>query len=406
MKKIIIIGGGISGLAVLHYIKKRYQETVEVTLIEKNSDVGGTIASFESQGSIFETGPNGFLTNQPNTLEFIKDLGFLDQLIEANEDSKRRYIQMNGKLHLLPMDPVNFFKTPLLSATEKIRLIQGLFKKNISKDQSVYDYTAERFGPAVASRLVDPFLTGIYAGDIKRLHMGAAFPKMGTPKGQPKAKMCSFVNGMGSLIGQLALKYKSSIQIGVEVKDLAELKADTIICATPAYVAAELFGMPILQDIYYSPVAVVGMLIKKDSFKRLPDGFGYLIPSGEGKEVLGVLIESNVYTRQTSKDQIFLRVMMGGAHHPGIASYTKEQLQVLALKEIDEIYGLKEDSSSISVKLWTKGIPQYELDYPAIRQAITEELKKKQNLFLCANYLDGISFNDCIKNAKELVDSL
>ena len=406
MRTFAIIGGGISGLAALHYIKKRFGDEVQVTLYERNADVGGSIASQETQGFFFETGPNGFLTNQPNTLAFIEELGLSDQLIEANADAKRRYIQLAGKLHMLPTDPVSFIRTPLLRTREKIHLIQGLFNRNISKEQSVYDYTSKRFGVAVTNRLVDPFLTGIYAGDIKRLHMGYAFPKMATPKGQPKAKMCSFKKGMGSLIAQLYSRYRKDIQTGVEIKSLDQIKADTIICAAPAYVAAGLLNMDVLNRMYYAPIAVAGLLIKKNSFKTLPDGFGYLVPSTEGKEILGVLIESNVFVRQPDSDSIFIRVMMGGAHHPAFARFSESEVLSKAIAEIDQVYGLTSQPIRTSVKLWAKGIPQYDMDYPLIRQAIKEQLAQRPSLRLCANYLDGISFNDCINNAQEMVRHL
>ncbi|MEI7999511.1 MAG: protoporphyrinogen oxidase [Candidatus Omnitrophota bacterium] len=408
MKKIAIIGGGISGLAVLHYLKRRYKDTVEITLYERNPYVGGAIASLYAQGFLFETGPNAFLTNQPNTLVFIEELGFTDQVIEANHDSKRRYIQLGGKLHLLPMDPINFIKSPLLSTDEKFRLIQGLFIKNLPKDQSVYDYTSKRFGVAVSERLVDPFLTGIYAGNIKRLNMSCIFPKKSTSKGQKKVKtqLCSFKDGMGSFIKHISKQYKPFIKTGVEVKSLDQLKVDQIICSTPAHVASSLLGMDILKNILYSPIAVVGLVINNDTFNSIPDGFGYLIPSSEGKEVLGALIENNTFKRQSPEGKMFIRVMLGGAHHPEIINNKADEIVVKAIKEIDSIYGLKEKPQSASVKLWAKGIPQYELGYPAIRQTIKDELQKRPNLHLCANYLDGISFNDCIKNARELVEAI
>lgn len=401
MKKFAIIGGGISGLAVLHYLKKRYAHDVDITLYERSSSVGGCISSIETQGFFFETGPNGFLTNQPNTLEFLEEIGFSDQLIEANQEAKRRYIQLNGQLHLLPTDPLGFIQTPLLSTSNKFRLIGGLFRRNISKNQSVYDYTTARFGLAVTQRLVDPFLTGIYAGNIKRLHMGSAFPQLGQRKGKPR--LCSFKSGMGSLIQHLSKRYQAHIQTDREITSLDQIKADHIICCAPAYVASDLLGMDILNQIPYASLAVVGMLIKNESFKTLPDGFGYLVPSTEGKDVLGVLLESNIFTRQTGQGQTFIRVMLGGSHHPAIINDSPETILAKALKEIDQIYGLKDHPIASSVKLWPKGIPQYELAYPTLRQAIGQELKKRPHVYLCANYLDGISFNDCINNAKRLI---
>jgi oxygen-dependent protoporphyrinogen oxidase len=401
MKQIAIIGGGISGLAVLHYLKKRYREAISVKLYERNTQIGGTISS-QKQGFIFETGPNGFLTS-PSTLEFIEELNFTDQIIQANEASKRRYIQLDGKLHLLPADPFTFLQTPLLSSSDKLRLIKGLLNKDISKDQSIYEYASKRFGEVVTDRLIDPFLTGIYAGDIKRLHMEYAFPKFG--KGGGKNIMCSFKSGMGSLMNQLYQTYQSSIQTGIEIRSLSEIKADIIVLSTPAYVASELLGIDILNKVIYSPVAVVALKAKKKSFGILPDGFGYLIPSGEGKEILGVLLESNVFPRDTSEDEIVIRVMLGGAHHPEIIQKSPEELIEVALRELDLTYGLKGNPTAV-VKAWPKGIPQYDLDYPKLLPAIYEELKNKSHIRLCANYIGGISFNDCIKSARELAFQL
>ncbi len=403
MKKIAIIGGGISGLAVLHYLKQRFPD-IEIVLYESSSQVGGSIATLENQGFLFETGPNGFLTNQPNTLEFLKEIGFNDQLIEADASSSRRYVQINGRLHLLPMDPISFIKTPLLTMRQKFRLLKGFLITDISKDQSVYDYTSKRFGPAVTDRFVDPFLSGVHAGDIKRLHMKSVFLKLSHRRG--KAKLCSFKQGMGSLIAYLFKRYKAFIQTGVEIKSLDEIKADLFVVATPAYVTASLVKLDSLNQIYYSPIAVVGLAIKKSSFKKQPDGFGYLIPSTEGKEVLGVLLESNVFKRSSQEDLVFIRVMLGGRHHPEIAIQSQEQLIAKAIKEIDTVYGLKDQPQRIFIKLWAKAIPQYELNYSSIREDVRSFLERRPNLFLCANYLDGISFNDCIYNAKSFVAHL
>lgn len=406
MKRVAIIGGGISGLACLHYLKKRFERGIEVTLYERQSSLGGCIATRQAGGFCFETGPNGFLSNQPRTLELVDELGLSGELIEADQSSKRRYIQLSGQLHLLPSDPGSFFKTPLLSTAEKFCLIKGMFNKNVPKDQSIYDYTSARFGLAVTQRLVDPFLTGIYAGDIKRLHMSYAFPKMGTPKGQPKAKMCSFKNGMGSLIDSLQKRYHADIKTGLEIKSLDELKADTTILAVPAHIASGLLGMDILNGIYYAPVAVVGLLFKNEDFKKLPDGFGYLVPSDQGKEILGVLIESNVFKRQSGGDRVFVRVMLGGAHHPSFARYSEEEVLRKAQAELDGIYGLNSSPLESHVKIWPRGIPQYNMDYPDIISKVEEQLKHRPSVRLCANYYRGISFNDSIKNAAELVESL
>ena len=422
MNRVAIIGGGISGLAVLHYIKQRFGDTIETTLFERDSKVGGTIRSLKKDACLFEWGPNGFLDNQPASLQLIEELGLSDQLIEAGQQSARRYIQVNGQLQVIPASPIDFIQTPLLPTKDKWSLIKGFFKKNISTDCSIYDYVSQRFSSGIAESVVDPFISGIYAGDIKRLHMAAAFPKF-KRNGNKKSRMCSFKGGMGQIIEALDSRYKQYIKKNSEV-DMnsplfftkrgiggVELK-EIVILATPAYAAVLIIknSNPVLAkflaEIPYAPVAVVGLLFNEDSFKKKPDGFGYLIPSKEEKDILGVLIESNVYAGRSGKGQVLVRVLLGGAHHPEIINDGEGDLIAKATKEINNIYGLVSHPVETIVKAWPKAIPQYELNYPHWRQSVAQECAKTPGLYLCANYLDGISFNDCVKNAKSLVDTL
>jgi len=405
-KRIAIIGGGISGLTVLHYLKQRFGDSVETTLYEREAQVGGTIRSFKSDSCLFEWGPNGFLDNQPASLQLIEELGLTDQLIEAQWTSRRRYIQIKGKLHAIPMDLFSFIQTPLLPQNDKWSLIKGIFKKNISKDRSIHDYISQRFSPRIAEAIIDPFISGIYAGDIKRLHMASAFPKL-KRKGFRRSRMCSFKEGMGQMIVALYNRYKDNIKTNSRVS-LAETNADITIVATPAYAAAKILVRlnpvlaSILAQVPYAPIAVVGLLFGQDSFKKKPDGFGYLIPSNENKNILGVLIESHVYAQRARGDQMMIRVMLGGAHHPDIINESPDKIQSQAIEEINNVYGLTTNPIKTFVQLWPQAIPQYEINYPHWRQSIDEQCVKTPGLYLCANYLDGISFNECINNAKTL----
>ena len=410
MKRIAIIGGGISGLTVLHYLKQRLEDDVQITLFEREASTGGTIRSFKKDSCLFEWGPNGFLDNQAATLQLIKELGVTDQLIEADPRSHRCYVQMKGELNELPAGAIDFIRTPLLPLKDKWSLITGIFKKNISRDLSIYDYVSKRFSLLIAESLVDPFIRGIYAGDIKRLHMASAFPKL-KRKGFKRSRMRSFKGGMGQIIEALDKRYQRHIQANSEISSV-QTNADITVIATPAYAAAKIVeGVnPVLSQaldqIPYAPIAVAGLLFKQDSFKKKPDGFGYLIPSKANKDILGVLIESNVYAGRAGDHEIMIRVMLGGAHHPAIINDEAEPLLAKAIKEIDSVYGLISSPIETFVKIWPKAIPQYEINYPHWRQLIAEQCAKTPGLYLCANYLDGVSFNDCVNNAKSLASLL
>ena len=391
---------------VLHYLKKNLGDSVEITLFEHEASTGGTIRSFKKDSCLFEWGPNGFLDNQLASLQFIEELGLTDQLIEAQAAARRCYIQIKGELSGVPMGPIDFIRTPLLPLKDKWSLITGIFKKNISKDRSIYDYVSQRFSLLIAESLVDPFISGIYAGDIKRLHMASAFPKL-KRKGFPRSRMLSFKGGMEQIIETLDKRYQKHIQTNSEISSVP-VNADVVIVATPAYAAAKIVEntnpvlSQLLTQIPYAPVAVAGLIFKQDSFKKKPDGFGYLIPSKENKDILGVLIESNVYAGRAGDNETMVRVILGGDHRPAIINESQEKIIGLAIKEIDSIYGLTAGPLETFVKLWPQAIPQYEINYPHWRQSITEQCAKTPGLYLCANYLDGVSFNDCIYNAKVL----
>jgi len=406
MKHITIIGGGISGLAVLHYLKQSLGESAEIKLYERETATGGTIRSFKKSSSLFEWGPNGFLDNQPISLQLIEELGISDNLITAAPQAQRRYIQIKNELIKVPTGPIGLMTTPLLPLKDKWSLFTGIFKNKISQDRSIDGYVSQRFSPRIAQDIVDPFIRGIYAGDIKRLHMASAFPKF-KRHGFKRPRMRSFHGGMGQIIETLHQRYKKHIQTNLEISSVP-MDADITIIATPAYSAAKIVENinPVLgqalDQIPYAPIAVAGLLFKNDSFKKIPDGFGYLIPSSAGKDALGVLIESNVYAGRAGEDQVMMRVMSGGAHHPAIINDSHDQIIKKAIKEIDDIYGVLSNPIDTFVKLWPKAIPQYEINYPQWRQSIADLCSKTPGLYLCANYLDGISFNDCICNAKAL----
>ena len=268
---------------------------MDITLYERNAKVGGNIQTIIEDGFLFETGPNGFLSNNPSTLQFIEEIGLKADLIQANRGARRRYIQMKGQLVKLPISPFGFMQTPLISFLNKCLLVKGAFTKYISKDRSIYDYVSKRFNKDVAENLIDPFIKGICAGDIKRLHMDYAFPKF-TKKRNGKMRMHSFKNGMGEVIDRLNELYAKNIKTNYTVKSLNEIKADRIICTIPAFAASDLLQIPVLKKIRYVPVSVVGLGFSAQAFKNIPDGFGYLIPTNQGKEILGVVLESNVYT--------------------------------------------------------------------------------------------------------------
>lgn len=452
-KNIVIIGGGISGLALLHYLKQKYsrRDDVQIILLEKNDHLGGTICSLKKDGSLFETGPNGFLDSKPRTPELIKDLGLKDSLVRANEESKIRYLSVHNTLHPFPINPQSFLSFKLFTPLEKLRIFREWFvAKGNNPSESVYDFGKRRFGEKFARLFLDPMVSGIYGGDARRTVLKAVFPKiyqleqehgslfkalMKTRKtreakdnsmGSPAGTLTSLRHGMAQLIEAIGKRYQEHIRPRREVVSIScsqnqykilsragrPLAADDLFVCVPAYSAGPMLKnvdgkmAAELEKIFYAPLVVVGLVIPLKHFTVRPKGYGYLIPSSEGKEVLGVLFESNIFPGRCREDQMLFRVMIGGVRHPHILDKTKEQLTDLAFNEIRLRTGaggqrvlVREDLDEIFFVPWKKAIPQYDLEYSAAVDIIEKELCRHPRLHLVANYLKGVSLNDCIENA-------
>ncbi|MEK7816135.1 MAG: protoporphyrinogen oxidase [Pseudomonadota bacterium] len=443
-KTIIIIGAGISGLATLHYLKKKYAARPEVTILlfEQSPMPGGTIQSVTRGNCLFETGPNGFLDSsrrepngKPRTLEFVAELGLVGELVKAGRDARIRYICLNNVLYPFPMSPGSFFGFRPMRLREKLRVFAEPFvARGTDPDESVYGFGARRLGEKFSQLFLDPMVSGIYGGDARATVLKAAFGRIHELEqrygslsrammklrkgGMPKGTLTSFHRGQAQLTDALASRYAQDVRFNQEVQRIthvsgrfvvatagARYEADELFVCTPAYQAATMIKEMSpsmareLEKIRYSSMAVIGLVFPRKAFEHSPKGFGYLIPSSEGKEVLGVLFESNIFPGRCGKEEILLRIMVGGARHPDILAKSREALTALALKEVQTT--LKTEASPIETFFvqWPKAIPQYDVAYTQAERGLEEELKKWKGLYLVANYRKGVSLNDCIENA-------
>jgi oxygen-dependent protoporphyrinogen oxidase len=176
----VILGGGISGLALAWYLKKKYQETIHLTIIEKSSRAGGWIRSIQQQGFLFEEGPRSCRTKGAGiaTLELIEELGLENEVIAASPHAKKRYLYTGKQLRCLPQGIISSLFSPLTRG-----ILPALWKEwrkapEKCEDESIYDFFARRFSPEIAEQFIDPMVAGIYAGDIRQLSLRSCFPQL------------------------------------------------------------------------------------------------------------------------------------------------------------------------------------------------------------------------------------
>ncbi len=437
--RIVIVGGGISGLTAAHRLK---QSGLDVTLLEREDTVGGKARTSSADGLSFDWGPNGFLANAPDTLELVKDLGLETELLAAADAAKDRFV-WRGALVKLPGTPPAALITPLLSPLEKLRALREWFVPALRepRPESVYDFAARRFGRAVAERLILPMVTGITAGDARTTSLDALFPRMrameqtkgsllraliGAQRQVRKsgvkpapARLTSFkAGGIQRLPDRLREVLGPSVRTGVTAKGLERfggryhvqtsagaLEADAVILGTPAFTSAKLIeGLePTLSEelrgIPYASVRVFGLAYRQQDVQANLEGFGFLSTRGTGVRSLGCLYTSTLFPPQTSDGLVFLRVIAGGSLDPEFAHFSDEDAFALVERDLQTSLGITARPVSRQHARWDDGIPQYDLDHPSRLVRIEAKLQKLPGLHLIGNAYRGVGVNDCIREA-------
>lgn len=439
-KTVCIIGGGISGLCAAYQLKK---QGVEVLLLEKSKSAGGNIKSEIFENFLLEYGPNSVLLS-PHFYELVTELGLTSEIAFANDTAKKRYVLKNGRLSALPMKVTGLLGNRTFSAKAKLRLLTEPFvKSKSSSEESISDFFRRRFGQEVVDYAVDPFISGIFAGNPDALSLQISFPKLYeleknhgsllkgaifSPKDKkaklPKtsSKTVSFKKGMQTLTDKLSEKSGESVKLDTEVFSIKKTSGgrfkiqtsdklidsrtfEAVVICTPSFAAAKLikdFDNALaekLEAVYYPPIAVVFSAFKKEYIKSELDGFGFLIPKIEQRKILGSLWNSVIFENRAPDGFHLLTTFVGGARNAELADQDENALINITLAELDAILGLSGKPHFTKVKKWEKAIPQYNLGYEKIINAIEDFKQQHGGIFFCSNFYKGISVSDCIKNS-------
>lgn len=436
---VAIIGGGISGLATAFFLKREKPDW-RVTVFEKEREPGGKVRTSVQDGFTFDWGPNGFLTNVPETVELAQALGLKDALQPAADTARYRFLYQDGGLRPLPSAPPGFVTTELLSPFEKVRAGLELFSKPGDREETVYAFIARHFGTGFADALAGAAVLGITAGDAKALSVDALFPRLrglerehgslirGLVKQQREAKknpkppgrLTSFkAGGVGTLVEALRTQLGDDLKTGTAVTDLSStdngyslrlasgetFQADAVVLATPAFVSAKLLeslspsAAENLMSIPYADVWVFGLGYDRVDVPQALDGFGFLVPRGEGVRSLGVLYSSSLFSSQAPAGKVFLRAICGGTLEPGFIHLSADEALAAVRRDLRITMGITAEPEFVAQAKWPKGIPQYLLGHRKKVADITRALQAYPNLYLTGNAFNGVGVNDCVRDA-------
>ncbi|MGF1614707.1 MAG: protoporphyrinogen oxidase [Gammaproteobacteria bacterium] len=432
--KIIIVGGGISGLATAYYLLQRCPDC-EVTVLEQEPCLGGTMRTEQKDGYLFELGANGFLSNRPDTLELVEAVGAEDLLLRSSDDARKRFV-FTDRLYPLPETPGAFLRTALLKPRDKLRVLAEPFiaARRDDQDESLQSFGYRRVGKAFTDTFLDAMAAGIHASTPEKLSVQAAFPAVvrleqefgGLFKGMlkkrsgsagPRGVLMSFRGGVARFIEQLAHTTGATVRTDCAIAQVRRTRAgfvvegrglqavaDKVILATPAFVAGKLLKAidgelaEWLGAIEYSPIAVVGF-----GYARLRHplgGFGLLTTQSAEQDILGILWDSSIFPDRAPPGEQCLRVLIGGQRAPSLVHQEEGALIEIALRGIEATMGVRESPAVTIVKRWQRGIPHYKVGHGAQVSQIFARLKQHGGLYLNSNAYYGVGLNDCVTNSK------
>jgi len=467
MNHIVIVGGGIAGLASAYYAQKKAASLdipLKISLLEADSYWGGKILTKRVNGFVIEGGPDTFIVTKPWAVQLCRDLDISHRLKGTNPHQKNTYILHNNKLLPLPdglfmMIPTNIasmLRTGLLSWSAKLRMGMDFFIPPLSEigEESMGDFVTRRIGRQAYERMVEPLMSGIYAGDGDKLSLQATFPylrdleikhgglvkgalaarrsRVGTGKKPAPGSRSLFLTlktGLVEIVEALVAELEDAqvdLSLNTPVVDIRqenegytlllqdgqEINTFGLILAVPSYVAGDLVTeltpnlAQELKAIEYVTTATVSLAFRKEDLVRPLDGYGYVIPRKEGRLALACTWTSTKFPHRAPEENVLLRVFIGRAGQEAQIDWDEAELLSIARNELRLTLGISAEPLQTHVFLWEKAMPQYNVGHVSRLSRIESELDNLPGLALAGNGYTGIGIPDCIHSGELAVERI
>jgi len=450
MKRVCIVGGGISGLSAAYALQKRRSFGIECVIFESSPRFGGVIYTENTNGCIIEAGPDSFLTEKRCAAELCLELGLGDELIGSNDAERKTYILLDGRLVSLPdglmfMVPTRLlstFASPLFPWRTKLRMLGEWFARprRASADCTVAEFVDRHYGPAMVERVTDPLLAGVFGGSAEELSAFSVLPRfveMERTRGSLGRAMVasrqrsdrpsqplftSLKNGMQQMVDALVGKIHAAARgtaarvtsvkpkAGkwlVTVSGAAAEEFDAAIIATPSYATAELLVATEpalaadLRAIGYSSSVTVSFVFDEKVRAKLPAGFGFLVPRKENRQLIAVTFVHNKFPHRAPPDRALIRCFLGGTRDQEIVFLSDDKILEITLNELRDVLGITATPVISRVFKWNAAMAQYDVGHSERVQRITSVTAKTPGLALAGNAYVGIGVPDCVRSGTE-----
>lgn len=463
--RIVVIGGGITGLAAAHRLVELTDEGVlraDIVLLEGSDKLGGVISTQRSQEFLMELGPDSIITEKPWGLRLCERLGLDSQLIRPQTERQKLYTVHAGRLVPLPegfllMAPTqigSMLRSPLFTWRGKLRMAAdlGLPRRAGGSDESLASFVKRRLGTEVLERVAQPLIGGVYAADPDKLSLTATMPRfqqmerdhrsviLATRRTQKLraqiqnesgARWTLFVSigaGMAELVGRMEQKLPAgTVNLGQEAKRVTwndagkrwqvqtstqELEADAVICAQPAFSAGNLLSRldPLLakelSEIPFASTATVNIAYKRSDIPHALNGFGFVVPFVEGRKIIACTFSSVKYNGRAPAGFELLRCFVGGTLQASLLEESDEVLQEYVRNELADLLGIKARPVLCHIERYPRSMPQYNVGHLERIQRIEERVSHFPRLALAGKSYRGVGIADCIHSGEEAAERI
>lgn len=455
MKRIAIIGGGISGLAAAFELEEQRKAGIELeyVLYESSPRLGGVLRTEKIDGCVVEAGPDSFVTEKPWAADLCRTLGIGDQLIGSNDTDRKTYILTRGRLVEMPdglmfMVPTKILPTglsPLFSWKTKLRMAQELFHppRAVDHDESVADFVERHYGREMVDRLADPLLSGVYGGESATLSVRAVLPrfaemerthgslgramlaarkKMGKGPRKPVPPLFTSLKvGMQHLAESVTARLSPGSLLTDATVQAIQPEAggwvisagmqsdhfDAVVVALPGLAAANVLRLTSaelageLAAVQYSSSITVGIGYDRDVRHSLPPGFGFLVPRSEGKRLLAATFVHNKFPHRAPEDRALLRCFFAGVNAENVWPLSDDQIVGIVRNELQQIIGLRAEPLFARVYKWKSAMAQYSVGHLERLDRIERLRQQLPGLTLAGNAYRGIGVPDCVRSGRE-----
>ncbi|KMJ57908.1 protoporphyrinogen oxidase [Bacillus sp. LL01] len=460
-RRVVIIGGGITGLAAAYYLQKESKEKnldIDITLIEASNRLGGKIQTVQRDGYTIERGPDSFLARKLSAGRLVKEVGLEDQLV--HNSTGKAYILLKGELHPMPEGAVMgiptklspFVTTGLFSPMGKMRAAADLIlpaSNNGGEDQSLGSFFRRRLGNEVVENLIEPLLSGIYAGDIDKLSLQATFPqfqqveekyrslilgmKQTTPKQKPvpaqkkKGMFQTLRGGLQTLVDAIeeklgnvnvlkAVKVDSLVKKGDSGYQLflsngTTIDCDSVIVSTPHHTIANLIKeadyLAPLQNMSSTSVATIAMAFDESALKQDIDGTGFVVSRNNDYTITACTWTHKKWPHTTPEGKVILRCYVGRVGEEAIVDQSDEEIKKVVLDDLNKIMEVGAEPEFTIVTRWREAMPQYAVGHKQMVREMNERLAEDMpGVYLAGSSFEGVGLPDCIDSGEAAVKAV